>query len=263
MSETSNNLLQVEIDGKKKQVYYDIDGTKLPVFIKEGGELFCRLSGGDIVDIKPHYNNKLYIVKDFVRKESEEICGLDPESLKTQTFYKYNGNFISCKKINNFQIQDNKVIANTQEITPTKLTKELIKQMKKEVEQLKKQYKEQQKAKQKTINTNYYTQLYEEPIEVDNETEIVETKALKLLKQIYNTNYKNSERGTVNHIFYNVSENINGNNYVFDITDENNEIKKIYFNNKSKTKELDNLMNACNDLIGKGVFQTDKHGVIL
>ena len=107
MSETSNNLLQVEIDGKKKQVYYDIDGTKLPVFIKEGGELFCRLSGGgDIVDIKPHYNNKLYIVKDFVRKESEEICGLDPESLKTQTFYKYNGNFISCKKINNFQIQD-------------------------------------------------------------------------------------------------------------------------------------------------------------
>ena len=123
--------------------------------------------------------------------------------------------------------------------------------MKKEVEQLKKQYKEQQKAKQKTINTNYYTQLYEEPIEVDNETEIEETEALKLLKQIYHTNYKNSERGTVNHIFYNVSENINGNNYVFDITDENNEIKKICFNNKSKIKELNNLMNACNDLIAK------------
>ena len=66
-----------------------------------------------------------------------------------------------------------------------------------------------------------------------------------------------------NYISYNDSKNINDNNYVFDITDENSKTKKIYFNKKSKIKELDNLMNACKELIAKGAFQTDEHGIIL
>ena len=46
MGETSNDLLQVKISENEKQVYYDVSGIKLPVFMKEGGEWVCRLSGG-------------------------------------------------------------------------------------------------------------------------------------------------------------------------------------------------------------------------
>lgn len=309
----NNNLLQVEINGKKKQVYYDANGIKLPVLVEENGELFCKLSEGGIVSVNPYLkvkievageiiqfngNSKLYTAENITAtcRDYKEICNFDIESLNTQNFYKTDAATNFSEKINDFQIQDEKVVVNTQQIVtqqtnnqlhnPTnsissnelneneeviineqpgdnltkKLTNELIKQMKKEVEKLQKQYKQQQKAKQKT---GAYTKMREteETTEVE-QTE--ETEAMKLLKQIYNTNYKGLLGiGMGNHISYNESKDIKGDKYVFEITNKENKTEKIYFNKKSKMKELDNLISACNDLIAKQILKTNEDGLIL
>lgn len=46
MGYASNDLFLVKIGENTKQVYYEVNGKKLQVLVKENGELFCKLSGG-------------------------------------------------------------------------------------------------------------------------------------------------------------------------------------------------------------------------
>ena len=93
----NNNLLQVEINGKKKQVYYDANGIKLVVYVKEGGDLFCKFPRSEkTVSVKvfnkiresKSTNDTLDTDED---KKNEELCKELYEDLyvETEDIFKY------------------------------------------------------------------------------------------------------------------------------------------------------------------------------
>lgn len=253
---TQKDLLKIEINGNKKQVYYaKHEGNKTTqecVFIDENGYL-CLSNGEKITDLM---DNDIYYLDKQIKLQKQTINFLD--NINDLIFYKEDTNIGIDKKIDNIEIisQDKKLnlkanITN-KNIINTRLTDNLIKEMKEDIKKIKKQHKKQQKA-QKKSDTNYT---------LIDEIE-TETGALKLLKQIYNTNHKIHENDLNSHIFYKENEVVKGNKYAFEITNENNETEILYFNKEKKKEELEKLMNTCNELIDMGIFRTNDNGLVL
>lgn len=112
----NNNLLQVEINGKKKQVYYDANGIKLVVYVKEGGDLFCKFPRSEkTVSVKvfnkiresKSTNDTLDTDED---KKNEELCKELYEDLyvETEDIFKYEEVNKYTPKDEDFFIKDKK-----------------------------------------------------------------------------------------------------------------------------------------------------------